>query len=235
MSENFLPNARTHPTSVLVYARDRTSLDAATAALAREVSDEPVRIDVVPRGASALPSTPVAPAFGPASDRRFEFEPSELIPDHALENLAVWVGGRSDHPSVWMREAEDLSWLPVPLQRCLAREGFGPAVTAVVVSRAELVVDELPLGAADVRHLLAVLARRRVTLLVGLLVRPTPEFSVLFDHVVRVRTGPPTGSLARDLVVERTRLAPTLPPAVRVTRPRPRPGIVTGPRPNPGL
>jgi hypothetical protein len=195
-------DARKRPTSVLVYARNRASLDPVTAAIARQIDDEPLWIEVMNGSAAEAPEAQPNPAVVRGMRQRFEFCASELLPDHGLANLALWVGGRSGEQSEWVQEAEDLSWLPWPLQDRFRGRGGAEDIVSVVVCRAERLMMRLPLGVEDVRRLLHILARRKVSLVTGLLVRPLPMFFDLFDYVVRVRSNG-GGAGAGEVLLER--------------------------------
>ena len=190
------------PATVLVYAHTRRALDPVIVSMALRVSEEPLWIDV--REPAPVPAEEEADAAVISLLRhRFELEPAEVLPEQGLANLGAFIAGRAVESPVWVREAEDLTWLPPPIRdRLLERERAGGAVS-VVVARAERLVMRLPLGMTDVRRLLEILSRRRATVIVGLLLRPLPEFSALFDYVVRVRSsvgGEPGG---HRLVLER--------------------------------
>ena len=142
-----------------------------------------------------------SPRFCPTGS---ELEPAEVLPEQGLANLGAFIAGRAVESPAWVREAEDLTWLPPPIRESLiAQERAGRAVS-VVVARAERLVMRLPLGREDVRRLLEILSRRRATVIVGLLLRPLPEFSALFDYVVRVRMGAAGEPEGHQLVLERT-------------------------------
>lgn len=179
------------PTSVLVYARSRADLDPVMADVAGQVHPDGVWIEVAeggsPEPVEEQPPTTVSAGFS----RRFEFEPSELLPDHGRANLLLWGAGRPAGESSFVRDLEDLTWLPESLIRAVPEVRLGEAPTPVVVARAELLVQQLPHGVEDVARLLAVLERRRVTLIAGLLFRPFAEFSQRFHYVYRVRPAAP--------------------------------------------
>ncbi len=191
------------PTTVLVYAHTRRALDPVIVSMALRVSEEPLWIDV--REPAAAPPEEEGDASVTALlPHRFELEPAEVLPEQGLANLGAFIAGRAVESPVWVREAEDLTWLPPPIRESLiARERAGRAVS-VVVARAERLVMRLPLGMEDVRRLLEILSRRRATVIVGLLLRPLPEFSALFDYVVRVRRGAAGEPEGHQLVLERT-------------------------------
>lgn len=198
-----IPESAWHrPTSVLVYARTRAALDLVAAAMALKVTDQPVWIEV--RGpAESDGSDAATDSFMPSQfGRRFAYEPGELLPEVGLANLCVWVAGRSSD-SRWVREAEDLAWLPPPL-RAISQEWdeVDGQILSVVVQRAERLFLELPLGPEDISRLMEIMARRGVTLIIGTLVRPFPEMFHLFEYVVRVRAEPASPEDAPSLLLE---------------------------------
>lgn len=217
MNEQIARELPSQPTSVLVYARTRSELDRYLAAVAGRVGKEPVWIEVVDRTASPTAAEQPDASVANGLPRIHEFEAAELLPQQALANLSVWVSGRPRESPTWLREAEEMTWLPLALQAALRRRPDDGTPLPVVVCRAERLVTGVPLGLDEARHLLRVLARRGVTLICGILVRPRPEFAALFSHVLRVRSSYravwETSALGRLRAVEPVALTAPVRPA----------------------
>ena len=117
------------PTSVLVYARTRHALDPVTASMALKVSDDPVWIDVRENG-RGTPDDDTDATVTSLLPHRFELEPAEVLPETGIANLGAFIAGRAAESPSWVREAEDLAWLPPPIRSSLVeRERSGRSIS----------------------------------------------------------------------------------------------------------
>jgi hypothetical protein len=211
------------PVSVLAYGDDPSELDALLDAIALELSDDPWRIDVVRR--HRMP----APPSGASGIRRTEYEPDELLPDQGLRNLARWVAGRPSAPAVWLREVEELSWLPPAVALFLREARRSARRPTLVVAGGERLVPCLPRGVQDAALLLAILARQGVSLVVGTNSSPLPEFAEQFEVVIRAGAGRHRSIVARALPRREVTVAPRLSPVLERSPADIHPRLVQGP------
>ena len=192
----------TRPTSVMLYARSRPTLDRIALVLSRRIDSESIWVEVRDGGGRG-PDSDEADAIARLPPERVYIAdgPEALIPDTAALNLGLWTQGRGGGRAPAADDPSDLVWLPRVLREMTERPpGYGGLTGAAVVSRVERLVFRFPEGADDARRLVRVMNRRNWTVIVTLLIRPVPEFGAIFEHVFRVR-GEPTNRWENAVLV----------------------------------
>ncbi|HZY71060.1 MAG TPA: hypothetical protein VFF67_08820 [Thermoplasmata archaeon] len=190
------------PRSVFISGDSRVGVNRVAWELAQRVNPSYFWLEVGTAEDSVDPDDPVVEGVVPPAQLYRTIPPSDLNPDVAVANLAMWSVIRSDEPAEVIHTLTDFLRLPPIVQEAIGSAPRNGMPGMCVFANGDRVAKQWPDDPSESRRLFEVWTRERVTLACTF-VGPNRRDRLECDYVFKFRSGPGGSWRTGSMIYER--------------------------------